>query len=338
MTDAKGFRNLGFGVDGMTSMTEDLELAREAEALGFHSFWLSEGYHSRSAIVRATVIATQTSMLGIGLGIVSPHTKHPALLAMEATSLDQVARGRLILGIGKVLSALKKHGLMEAGATKLVREAIDLIRGFSTGEVVQYKGTCFEIPPPGSKLGFTPYRRDLPIYVGATGPAMLKLAGRYADGVLFNYPCTPSFLQHAMPFLEEGIRRSGRTLDSFDVAAYLLVSVDEDEKRALAAVKGFVAQRLPSRHPMMLQHAGVTAAEVNLVKNSVGRLGWLKAAAELPDELVRKVAITGTPDQVTLGLRRYLGSGLKLPIVWIIGPDRRRSLGLIAKKVMPKIL
>lgn len=339
MTDPTGFLNLGVGLDGITSTTEFLELARDAEALGFHSFWLSEGYHSRSAIVRATLIATSTSRLRIGLGILSPHTKHPALLAMEAASLDEAARGRLILGIGKVRSALQKHGLGEGGATKVVKEALELIRAFLSGGVVQYEGTSFKIPRPGSQLGFTPYRRDLPIYVGATGPLMLKLAGQYANGVLFNYPCTASFIKYAMPYIEEGLRRSGRTLDNFAVAAYLLVSVDENEESALGAAKRFVAERLPSRHPLMLQHAGVSAEEIAFVNKTVERVGLSRAAPELDDELIRKVAIAGTPDQVTLGLRRFLGSGLKLPIVWnIIGPNRRRSLSLIAQHVMPKIL
>jgi alkanesulfonate monooxygenase SsuD/methylene tetrahydromethanopterin reductase-like flavin-dependent oxidoreductase (luciferase family) len=68
----KAFEKLGLGIDGTTSMTETLALAKEADALGFHSFWLSEGYHSRSAIVRATVIATDKSDTDC-LGILSPH-------------------------------------------------------------------------------------------------------------------------------------------------------------------------------------------------------------------------------------------------------------------------
>src|SRR6516165_12571145 len=104
----KGFDNLGVGTDGTTSMSETLELATEGEALGFHSFWLAEGYHSRSAIVRASLIAASTRQIKIGLGILSPHTKHPALLAMDAASLDEVARDRVILGVGRVLNALRK--------------------------------------------------------------------------------------------------------------------------------------------------------------------------------------------------------------------------------------
>lgn len=339
MTDPTSFRNLGVGVDGLTPPTEFAQLTRAAEALGFHSFWLSEGYHSRSAIVRAAIIATSTSRMQIGLGIVSPHTKHPSLLAMEAASLDEAAHGRLILGIGKVKSALQKHGLGEAGTIRIVNESIELVRGFLSGKLVRYNGVTFKIAEPGSELGFTPYRRDLPIYVGATGPMTLKLAGQYADGVLFNYPCTPSFIKYAMPFIVEGLGRSGKTLENFTVAAYLLVSVDEDEKKAMETAKAFVAARLPSRHPLMLQHAGVRVDEVNFVEESVKRLGLTKAATELDAQLVRKVALAGTPDQVIDGLREFRGSGLDLPIVWnIIGPDRRRSLNLLARYVMPKIL
>jgi 5,10-methylenetetrahydromethanopterin reductase len=168
---------------------------------------------------------------------------------------------------------------------------------------------------------------------------MLKVAGQYADGVLFNYPCTPSFVEYAMPFLKEGLSRSGRTIDDFDVAAYLLVSVDEDEKSALDATKRFVAQKLPTRHSEMLRHAGVTEGEVAAVRDKIERLGLVKGAAELDDTLVHKVTVAGTPEQVAEGIRKFLPTGLKLPIIWeIIGPDRQRSLSLTAKAVMPKLL
>jgi 5,10-methylenetetrahydromethanopterin reductase len=332
------FEKLGIGTDGVTSMSETLELAKAAEALGFHSFWLSEGYHSRSAMVRATLIAAATSRIKIGLGILSPHTKHPALLAMDAASLEEIAGGRVILGIGRVLNALRKHAINSAGTLEVVKESIDIIKGILSGKIVQYEGSRFKVAPPGSRLDLDPCG-DLPIYVGATGPAMLSLAGQYADGVLFNYPCTPGFIRYAMPLIEEGLARAGRTLENFAVAAYLLVSVDENEKKALDAAKRFVAQKLPTRHSAMLRHAGVTAAEIGAVRDKVAQLGLVRAAAEMDDGIVRKVAITGTPDQVVTGIREFFGTGLSLPIVWeIVGPDRRRALATLAKEVVPKIL
>lgn len=207
-----------------------------------------------------------------------------------------------------------------------------------SGESVQYAGNKFKISSPGSRLEIDA-SRDLPVYVGATGPATLRLAGQYADGIVFNYPCTPSFVRYAMPLIGEGLTLSGRTADEFVVAAYLLVSVDEDEKKALAGAKRFVAQKLPTRHSDMLLHAGVTAEEIGFVKDVVERLGVAKAAPELGDELIRKVAIAGAPNQVVAGLRQFVGSGLKLPIVWeIIGPDRHNSLNLMAKEVIPKLV
>jgi 5,10-methylenetetrahydromethanopterin reductase len=317
-------------------MSETLELAQLAETLGFHSFWLSEGYHSRSAVVRGTLIASATDRIKIGLGILSPHTKHPALLAMEAASLNELARDRVILGIGRVLNALRKHAINSAGTARLVKESIEITKRLLSGQLVHYEGTRFNVAP-GSRLELDPCQ-ELPVYLGATGPAMLKLAGEYADGVLFNYPCTPAFIEYAMPFLKEGLSRSGRTIDGFDVAAYVLVSVDQNEKRALDAAKRFVAQKLPSRHSEMLRHAGVTAEEISGVRDKVEKLGLAKAATELDDDLVRKATIAGTPDQVVERLKAFLGTGLKLPIIWeIIGPDRRRSLALIAKEVMPEI-
>ena len=333
----RGFENIGVGTDGATSMSETVELAKWAEALAFHSFWLAEGYHSRSAVVRATLIAGATSKIKIGLGILSPHTKHPALLAMDAASIDEIARDRVILGIGRVLNALRKHAIDSGGTLQLVKESIEIVKGILGGSQFQYSGSRFKIASPGSRLDLEACG-TLPVYLGATGPAALRLAGQYADGVLFNYPCTPEFVRHAMPLIEEGLSRAGRKLDDFDVAAYLLISVDNDEKAAVNAAKRFVAQKLPTRHSDMLRHAGVTQAEVSAVRERVAMLGPDKAAATIADDLVRKVAIAGTPDQVAQGLRAFLGTGLKLPIAWeIVGPDRRRSLDLLARAVMPKL-
>jgi 5,10-methylenetetrahydromethanopterin reductase len=333
----RGFENIGIGTDGATSMSETVELAKRTEALGFHSFWLAEGYHTRSAVVRATLIAIATSQIKIGLGILSPHTKHPALLAMDAASLGELARDRVILGVGRVLNALRKHAIDSRGSLQLVKESIEIVKGMLGGSQFQYSGSRFKIAPPGSRLELEPCGK-LPVYVGATGPEMLRLAGQYADGVLFNYPCTPGFIRYAMPIIEEGLSRAGRKLADLDVAAYLLISVDNDEKAAVNAAKRFVAQKLPSRHSDMLRHAGVTAAEMGAVRESVEKLGVMKAAASIDEDVVRKVTIAGTPDQVVQGLRRFLGTGLKLPIAWeIIGPDRRRSLDLLARAVLPKL-
>jgi 5,10-methylenetetrahydromethanopterin reductase len=256
---------------------------------------------------------------------------------MDAGSLDEVARGRVILSIGRVLNALRKHAIDGRGTIELVKESIAVIKGMSSGKLTQYEGNRVKIAPPGSRLDLD-LSGELPIYIGATGPAMLRLAGEYADGVLFNYPSTPAFIRYAMPIIEEGLTSAGRTIENFDVAAYLLVSVHENEKTALDAAKRFVAHKLPTRHSDMLRYAGVSAVEIEAVRNTIKRFGLARAAAQIDDDIVRKVAITGTPTQVIGGIKEFLGTGLKLPIVWeIIGPDRRQALATLAKEVMPKL-
>jgi 5,10-methylenetetrahydromethanopterin reductase len=331
------FENIGVGIDGSTSTSETLALAKKADALGFHSFWLSEGYHSRSAIVRASVIATGTTKIHIGLGILSPHTKHPALLAMDAASLDEVARGRIILGVGMVVNALRKHGCARAGAVQVVKETLEITKKLLTGESLEYDGRHFKVSAPGTRLEID-FSRNVPVYVGATGPRMLQLAGQYADGVLFNYPCTPAFVREGMTSINAGLRASGRTLKDFTVAAYLLMSVDQNRGRAIEAAKQFIAKKLPTRHPEMLRHAGVSAEERTFVAREVEKLGVKRAADEIDDAIVRKVAIAGTPDDVLAGLKEFTGTGLTLPVAWeIVGPDRSRSLDLIAAEILPQL-
>jgi alkanesulfonate monooxygenase SsuD/methylene tetrahydromethanopterin reductase-like flavin-dependent oxidoreductase (luciferase family) len=141
-----------------------------------------------------------------------------------------------------------------------------------------------------------------------------------------------------MPLIEEGLKLSGRSLNTLDVAAYLLISVDKNEKSAIDAAKRFVAQKLPTRHSDMLRHAGVSVEEIDRVKNNVERLGVEKAALEVDDDVVRKVTIAGMPEHVVAGLKEFVGTGLNLPIAWeIIGPDRHQSLDLLATEVVPKL-
>jgi alkanesulfonate monooxygenase SsuD/methylene tetrahydromethanopterin reductase-like flavin-dependent oxidoreductase (luciferase family) len=95
---------------------------------------------------------------------------------MDAASLDEVAHDRVILGIGRVLNALRKHAIDDTGTTQLVKESIEIINGILSGQTVQYEGSRFRIPAPGSRLDLGPCG-GLPVYIGATGPAMLRLAG-----------------------------------------------------------------------------------------------------------------------------------------------------------------
>jgi 5,10-methylenetetrahydromethanopterin reductase len=236
-----------------------------------------------------------------------------------------------------VINALRKHGFERRGAAEIVRETVEITRKLLRGENVQYDGSRFKIPPPGTRLELDRLG-TVPVYVGATGPEMLKLAGQYADGVLLNYPCTPGFIEQAMGSIQEGLSTAGRTLQNFTVAAYLLISVDDDHSRAVNAAKQFIAKKLPTRHPEMLRYAGVTQEEISRLTAAIANSGIERAAVEIDDDIVKRVAVAGTPDSVIAGIKQFAATGLTLPIVWeIVGPDRFRSLDLIAREVMPRL-
>ena len=117
-----------------------------------------------------------------------------------------------------------------------------------------------------------------------------------------------------------------------------MISVDDDHKHAVDAAKQFIAKKLPTRHPEMLRYAGVTDEEIQLLAAAIEKFGIERAAAEIDDDIVKKVAIAGTPDSVAAGIKQFAATGLSLPIVWeIVGPDRFRSLDLIAREVMPRL-
>jgi len=135
--------------------------ARRAEELGFGTFWVPEDPFYRGAFTVASAIACNTSKIKIGLGIVNPYLRHPALTAMEFAALDEISEGRAILGIG---AGLKDwiEGRLKIPYTKptaAMRETIEIIRRFFRGEEVTYAGKVFQAER--IKLSFKPVRTEV---------------------------------------------------------------------------------------------------------------------------------------------------------------------------------
>jgi len=159
----KGFEKFGIALSNRLSTQEIVNCAKIAEENKINSFWISESYHHRSALIVASAVALATKKIQIGLGIITPQTTHPALIAMEAATLDEISNKRFNLGLSIAKTALVKHGDWDSAKPistmrpiSTMKESIEIISQLLSGKTVTYNGKVFRLASPGSKLGFKP--------------------------------------------------------------------------------------------------------------------------------------------------------------------------------------
>jgi F420-dependent oxidoreductase-like protein len=328
-----------------TTAGEQLELAREAERLGYDSAWVAEAYGSDAATVLAW-LAAQTSAIGLGSAVFQMPARSPAMTAMTAATLDQLSGGRFRLGLGLSGPQVAEgwHGQRFARPLARTRDYVTVVRMALERRRVAYQGQTLELPLPDGpgkalKLTIAPAQARLPVYLGAMGPRNLALAGELADGWL-GFLFAP---EHAATFrdhLAAGAARAGRDLDGFDVAPHVQVHIADDLAAARDAMRPFLA----------LYIGGMGSRERNFYTEQAGRYGFEQAAAAvqdhylagrrteagaaLPDELIDLVTLCGPAGRVRERLAAYreagVGTLIAAPTAWAHA-DRLAQLRRLAE-------
>src|ERR1700726_3166486 len=180
--------NIGVLQLSMEPVHETVAMARACEDAGFDAFWIAEAYpwwrkHSfeaRSSTALLAVIAVETRRIQLGWGIISPYTRHPVQIAMEARVMQDLAGDRFLLGLGASKIFMKEIGEGEGekvGPATVMRESIEIIKGVLGGEAFAYRGKVFQANVPPLKADAHTSRKVPRVYVAGTGPAMQKLGG-----------------------------------------------------------------------------------------------------------------------------------------------------------------
>src|ERR1700682_1977190 len=187
--------NIGVLQLSMEPVRETAAMAKACEDAGFDAFWIAEAYpwwrkHSfeaRSSTAVLAVIAAETQRIQLGWGIISPYTRHPVQVAMEARVMQDLAGDRFLLGLGASKIFMKEIGEGEGekvGPATVMRESIDIVKGVLNGGAFQYQGKVFQAGVPPLKSGAHARTKLPPIYVAGTGPVMQKMSGSISDGLL----------------------------------------------------------------------------------------------------------------------------------------------------------
>ena len=314
---------------------EAIEYVRYAEERGFEAVWQADSRLVRDAVVPMAAFAANTETITIGSGVVDCWTRNPARLASTFSTLDDLAPGRIILGIGAWWEPLaSKVGVDRRRPLLAIRETVEACRALLADETVTYHGEFVHLD--GVELDYVYQERrpkDVPIYIGATGDRMLELTGEIADGVVLNYLVSPEYNRRAMDRLADGAARAGRSLDDLDRPQLVVCSVAETRAEALDGARLMVTQYL-GQQPHIMKASGVPES----VLEEIGRvLTWpathdqVEAASKLvPDDIVQMICAAGTADEVREKVARYMADGCTCPILYSLGPDVRLMIDTFA--------
>ena len=316
-------------------LREAMGYVQYAESKGFEAVWQAESRLVREATVPMAAFASVTDRIKVGSGVVASWTRNAALLAATFSTLDDLAPGRVLLGVGAWWDPLaRKVGIDRRRPLRQMREVVESVRALLADETVSYDGEFVQLD--GVELDYVFQERrpkDVPIYIGATGMKMMELTGEIADGVVLNYLVSPTYNRRAMEALERGAARAGRSVDDLDRPQLVVCSVDDDRQAALDGARLLVTQYL-GQQPHIMAASGVPEsllADVGRVLTWPATLEQVQEASKLvPDDVVQMICAAGTPEECREKVEQYRRDGCTCPILYPLGEDVRLMIDTFA--------
>lgn len=320
-------------------------------------FWIAEAYHwfrkygheARGCMATLATVAHATRTIPVGLGITSPYMRHPTVLASEAAAIDELSGGRFImgLGVGKVGVEYLEFDLNVYTPVKVHREAIEIFRKVLKGEAFKYEGELFESEMPAVDRAARGLRTEIPVYMGATGPFMQKLAGKVADGLLLPGLTSPGFVRYAREKFAEGCEKIGRKLPpDFPVGGVILASVSRNGAKARDAARGYTGTYVVNKirnikNDVILSSSGLPDEAWEPFRKAIAEGTEDHVTHLVSDEMMRKfTVIAGTPDDCVGLLQQLVDAGLNLPLMEVVGANEAANLEtirLLASEVVPNL-
>lgn len=283
--------DLGVSIDGRAPITDIAAQAQAAEAGGASTLWIACHLYLRDPVTTAALALAATKKIRIALMAMSPYATHPVYIAMAAASLDEMYPGRVILCLGAGAPAdLKAAGIDSPRPLVAIGEAVKVCRQLFAGEMADFQGQMFKVA--GRRLANG--GRAIPIVLAASRPNMLKLAGRQTDGVLISAATSPPFVKACLDQVEAG-RKSG------------IVYTRLGPPSAIRRPIGFVLRG--AHHAENIRLGGATLDQAALA-TAYAAENWSEVDRLVTDDVVRRHAACGTPQEVRAKLEEYRAIGL----------------------------
>jgi alkanesulfonate monooxygenase SsuD/methylene tetrahydromethanopterin reductase-like flavin-dependent oxidoreductase (luciferase family) len=297
----------------MAPFEETIRYARLADSLGYDSIHFSH-IASRDSFTMAAALAMHTDRVELATAVAPIYHRSPASMAQTAATVDDISRKRfrLGLGIGHRSTMSGWHSQEIGKPTAEMREYIAIVRAILAGEP----------PPPGKRwqstfalMGFAP-RRDIPIYQAALSPAMLRLAGEIADGVLL-WSCPSDYVREVVvPEVTAGRRRVGKPVDGFEILAAVPSAVTDDRATALAGVRAELHRYFGLPFYRAMFSAAGFATDVSAYDVAAPDVEAQKRA--ISQDFIEHLCAIGDEDTVRRGIERYRDAGATNPVLTAI--------------------
>ncbi len=272
--------------------------AQHAESLGYSRLWHADERFFRDPWASLALLAAHTERLEFGVCVTDPFIRHPALTARAYSTVDEIADGRVILGMGVGVSGFAELGISRDRPLVAMRESLELIRALTAGETVDTAGEVVSFSEGRLDIDARPHAR---IFIATNGPKMLRLAGELADGVIVQGLASEEMVASVRQLVSEGAERSGRNPDEIRLVARIDTCIHDDAQLAKDRMRPGLVRHLRTHHP---QYNSFTLAQLDVpsdLREAVGNIRYGHggtAAAELeqqiPDEYVERFCLAGT--------------------------------------------
>lgn len=311
----------------------EIEMVKYAEEKGFSEIWQADTRLARDCVVMMSAFLAETKRLRFGSGVLPIWTRNPAVIAATWSTMWELAgktaegRSRVMLGLGAWWEPIAgRVGVERVKPLTAMRENIEAIRQLFTMEEVTYHGQFVHLDQVKLDVAFgDTSARDIPLYIGATGPKMLEMAGEICEGVVLNYVVSVDYIRGAVELVRQGAEKAGKTLDQVDRPELLVCSLsDDDPDEAMMTGKMLVSYYLGTE-PHIMKASGVDEGLIAKVQEFVGwpatEEDYRRAAVLIPDEVVRNLMAVGTTRHCQDKVAEYIDAGVTCPILYPMMDD-----------------
>ena len=301
-------------------MPEQVSLAVRAEQQGFESVWVAETRITRDALVPMAAIAAATRRVRVGSGILNVYTRHPVTLAISFVGLNELAPGRIVMGLGPGSpSVLEPQGIpFDLPLTRL-REYSEVIPRLLRGEVVTYSGKTVTLRGAqlddvltGSSASVPP--GELALWLGVTGPRAVELAGELGDGLLMNTCLPTDYVHDRQRLIAIGAARTNRTPADVDLGIVLCVSPHLESREGKDHARRFIALYL-SLFPNLARETGLEPELIDRIRAVFAADGIEVSAQLVTDGIVDKLTAAGSIEECRERIAEYRDAGA-LPVLF----------------------
>jgi 5,10-methylenetetrahydromethanopterin reductase len=310
--------------------------AIQSEKRGFDNLWITDHYNNRNVYVTLAATALYTKKIVFGPGVTNPFLVNPVVTVQSLASLDEMAPGRVVLGIGAGdKTTLESTGIKATKQLSAVVDAVTIFKAMLEGKSVNYEGAVFQVK--GTRFNFKP-NGQIPVYIGAQGPKMLATAGKVGDGVLIN-ASHPKDIDYAVGQIKSGVTEAGKNMSDVDVTAYTSFSVHKKTEKATQAASPVVAFIVAGSPNIILERHGIDLETANKIRGALKKGDFGGAFGSVSPEMIDAFSIAGTPDVCIKKINRLLKAGITQFVVGSpIGPNVRNSIDLISEQIIPHFI